>query len=252
MNDLQLFHNKEFGEIRALLLQGEPWFVAVDVCRVLEISNPTDALKRLDGDERARFNLGRQGEANIVNEAGLYQLVLGSRKPEAKDFRRWITHEVLPTIRKTGGYVVDDDLFINTYLPYADEHTRLIFASTLRTIRKQNDQIAAAKPKVLFADAVAASDGSIPIGDLAKVLKQNGLNIGRNRLFADFRRDGYLIKFGEEYNMPTQRAMNLGLFEIKESTINTPDGKVILSKTPKITGKGQCYFVNRYLGGKQS
>ena len=182
-----------------------------------------------------------------VTESGLYSLVLGSRKPEAKAFKRWITHDVIPTIRKTGGYVSNDDLFINTYLPNADDATRAMFQSTLRTVRSLNAKIDADRPKVLFADAVNASATSILVGDLAKLLRQNGVDVGQNRLFQRLRDEGFLIKSGERRNMPTQRYMDSGLFQIKETSINNPDGSIRVTKTVKVTGKGQQYLLNRYL-----
>lgn len=249
MNQLTKFFQGH--QLRIIERNNEPLFVAKDVCDILEIKNPSDALKRLDEDERTRLNLGRQGNTNVVNEFGLYNLVLGSRKPEAKQFKRWITHEVIPSIRKTGGYVANDDLFIQTYLPNADEQTKLLFKTTLETVRKQNDQIAAMKPKALFADAVETSESSVLVGELSKILRQNGINIGQNRLFAWLRENGYLIrKKGESYNLPTQRSMDLGLFEIKKRTINNPDGSVRVTRTPKVTGKGQIYFVNKFLERK--
>lgn len=249
MNQLTKFFQGH--QLRIIERNNEPLFVAKDVCDILEIKNPSDALKRLDEDERTRLNLGRQGYTNMVNEFGLYNLVLGSRKPEAKEFKRWITHEVIPSIRKTGGYVANDDLFIQTYLPNADEQTKLLFKTTLETVRKQNDQIAAMKPKALFADAVETSESSVLVGELSKILRQNGINIGQNRLFAWLRENGYLIrKKGESYNLPTQRSMDLGLFEIKKRTINNPDGSVRVTRTPKVTGKGQIYFVNKFLERK--
>lgn len=235
-------------QLRIVEKNNEPWFVAKDVCEILEISNPSMALQRLDDDERAKFNLGRQGETNIVNEPGLYTLILGSRKPEAKQFKRWITHEVIPTIRKTGGYVANEDLFIQTYLPHADEQTKNLFKTTLLTVKRQNEQIEKMKPKALFADAVETSESSVLIGELAKILRQNGVEIGQNRLFQWLRENGYLCRQkGENYNLPTQRAMDLGLFEIKKRTINNPDGSVRVTRTPKVTGKGQIYFVNKFL-----
>src|SRR5690606_28985831 len=169
-----------------------------------------------------------------------------------KQFKRWITHEVIPTIRKTGGYVANDDLFIQTYLPNADENTKLLFKTTLQTIRKQNEQIAEMKPKALFADAVETSESSVLIGELAKILRQNGIDIGQNRLFQWMRDNGFLIKQkGENYNLPTQYAMERGLFEIKKRTVNNPDGSVRVTRTPKVTGKGQVYFVNKFLAEQQ-
>lgn len=251
MNDLHIFENKDFGKVRTVTLNGAPWFVAADVCRALDIANSRDAVKRLDDDERGVVStdtLGGVQEMTVVNESGLYSIVLGSRKPEAKQFKRWITHEVIPTIRKTGGYVNNDDLFVNTYLPNADDTTKALFRSTLETIRAQNAKLEEYKPKAIFADAVSASKSSILVGELAKILHQNGVTIGQNRLFAWLRNNGYLCCYGERYNMPTQRSMEMSLFEIKETTINNPDGSIRVSRTVKVTGKGQQYFINKFLG----
>ena len=231
---------------------GEPWFVAKDVCDILEISNPSDALKRLDDDERSRFNLGRQGETNIVNEAGLYVLVLGSRKPEAHEFKRWVTHEVLPQIRKTGGYIpatdADDDMTILAKAVMIGQRT---MEAQKRKIASQQSRIVELEPKARFADAVAASDGTCLVGELAKMLRQNGMDIGQNRLFRLLQADGYLGKSGSNRNVPTQRAMDLGLFRIKETTVTHADGHTTVSRTPKVTGKGQRYFIDRYWGRTQ-
>ena len=251
MNELQIFENKDFGKVRTVTLNGAPCFVAADICRALDIANSRDAVKRLDDDERGVVStdtLGGVQEMTVVNESGLYSLVLGSRKPEAKQFKRWITHEVIPTIRKTGGYVNNDDLFVNTYLPNADDTTKALFRSTLETIRAQNAKLEAYKPKAIFADAVSASKSYILVGELAKILQQNGVAIGQNRLFAWLRNNGYLCCYGERYNMPTQRSMEMSLFEIKETTINNPDGSIRVSRTVKVTGKGQQYFINKFLG----
>lgn len=231
---------------------GEPWFVAKDVCDILEISNPSDALKRLDDDERSRFNLGRQGETNIVNEAGLYVLVLGSRKPEAHEFKRWVTHEVLPQIRKTGGYIpttdADDDMTILAKAVMIGQRT---MEAQKRKIAEQQTRIDELQPKARFADAVAVSDGTCLVGELAKMLRQNGMDIGQNRLFRLLQADGYLGKSGSNRNVPTQRAMDLGLFRIKETTVTHADGHTTVSRTPKVTGKGQRYFIDRYWGRAQ-
>ena len=231
---------------------GEPWFVAKDVCDILEISNPSDALKRLDDDERSRFNLGRQGETNIVNEAGLYVLVLGSRKPEAHEFKRWVTHEVLPQIRKAGGYIpttdADDDMTILAKAVMIGQRT---MEAQKRKIAAQQTRIVELEPKARFADAVAASDGTCLVGELAKMLRQNGMDIGQNRLFRLLQADGYLGKSGSNRNVPTQRAMDLGLFRIKETTVTHADGHTTVSRTPKVTGKGQRYFIDRYWGRAQ-
>lgn len=231
---------------------GEPWFVAKDVCDILGHSNVSMALDRLDDDERSKFNLGRQGETNIVNEAGLYSLVLGSRKPEAHEFKRWVTHEVLPQIRRTGGYIpttdVDDDMTILAKAVMIGQRT---MEAQKQRIAEQQTRIVELEPKARFADAVAASDGTCLIGELAKMLRQNGLKVGQNRLFQILRDDGYLGKSGSNRNVPTQRAMDLGLFRIKETTVTHADGHTTVSRTPKVTGKGQRYFIDRYWGRTQ-
>lgn len=251
-NEIQKFDFKG-ASLRTLTDKaGEPWFVAKDVCDILEISNPSDALKRLDDDERSRFNLGRQGETNIVNEAGLYVLVLGSRKPEAHEFKRWVTHEVLPQIRKTGGYIpttdVDDDMTILAKAVMIGQRT---MEAQKRKIAEQQTRIDELQPKARFADTVAASDGTCLVGELAKMLQQNGMDIGQNRLFRLLQADGYLGKSGSNRNVPTQRAMDLGLFRIKETTVTHADGHTTVSRTPKVTGKGQRYFIDRYWGRAQ-
>lgn len=251
MDQLQKVFNYQDQQVRTVVKDGEPWFVAKDVCSVLEIKNNRDALARLEEDEKGVVltdTLGGTQELTAVNEPGLYSLILGSRKPEAKQFKRWITHEVIPTIRKTGGYVANDDLFIQTYLPQADEQTKQLFKVTLHTMKEQSKQIETMKPKALFADAVEASESSVLVGELAKILQQNGVKIGQNRLFKWLRENGYLIrKKGESLNLPTQRSMDMGLFEIKKRTINNPDGSVRTTRTPKVTGKGQIYFVNKFI-----
>ena len=246
-NEIQQFYFNN-AALRTLTDEaGEPWFVAKDVCDILEISNPSDALKRLDDDERSRFNLGRQGETNIVNEAGLYVLVLGSRKPEAHEFKRWVTHDVLPQIRRTGGYIPttdeDDDM---TILAKAVMISQRTMEEQKRRIAAQESHINELEPKARFADAVAASDGTCLIGELAKMLRQNGLDIGQNRLFEILRQDGYLGKTGSNRNVPTQKAMDLGLFRIKETAITHSDGHVTINRTAKVTGKGQTYLISRY------
>lgn len=249
MNELQIFKNEEFGEIRTAKQGDEVLFIAVDVCKALDIKNVTQALSRLDGDERSMLNIGRQGDTNAVNEYGLYSLVLSSRKPTAKAFKRWVTHEVLPTIRKTGGYLTPEK--VEEVLSNPDTIIKL--ATDLKEERAKRQEAEAllqvAKPKVLFANAVTESDGTILIGDLAKFIKQNGRDMGQKRLFEQLRNDGFLIKQKcSSYNMPTQRAMDMGLFKVKESSIVQPDGVVRLTRTVKVTGKGQIYFINKYLG----
>lgn len=248
MTDIKIYENKEFGRVRVTEHNGEPWFVAKDVCDILDLKNPSVALQSLEDDERTKVFLGRQGEANCINESGLYTLIIRSNKPVAKRFRKWITADVLPTIRKTGGYVADETQFVQTYLPFADENTKAIFQQTLHALREASRQLEEAKPKVVFADAVAASKGTILIGDLAKLLHQNGVQIGQQRLFEWMRQNGYLIRQkGASWNMPTQRSMEMGLFEVKETAIPHADGHVSISRTTKVTGKGQQYFINAFL-----
>lgn len=242
MNELQIFKNAEFGQIRTVTINNEPYFVASDICKALELSNPTVALERLDEDERSKFNLGRQGEANIVNEYGLYNLILASRKKESKRFKRWITHEVIPSIRKTGGYISGQETMTDAELMAK----ALLVAN--KQIEQRNKQIEEMQPKAIFADAVSASKTSILIGDLAKIICQNGIQIGQKRLFEWLRQNGYLIKSGSSKNMPMQRYVEQGLFEVKESNVCNPDGSVRVTKTTKITGKGQLYFINKFLG----
>ncbi len=247
MNELQVFKNDIFGEIRVIEKDNEPWFVAIDICNSLELTNPTVAVNRLDEDERAKFNLGRQGKTNIVNEYGLYNLILSSRKHSAKEFKRWVTHEVLPSIRKHGAYMTESTL--EKAITSPDFLIRL--AEELKNEQNKRKELEiekeANKPKVIFAESVQASKQSILVGELAKLLKQNGIEIGQNRLFEWLRNKGYLIsRKGESFNLPTQKSMNMQLMEIKESTHVNPDGSVRLTRTTKVTGKGQIYFINKF------
>lgn len=236
---------------------GEPWFVAKDVCDILELNNITEALRPLDDDEKTNFRNSEVAQNGgrapiIISEPGLYKLIMRSRKPEAKEFQRWVTHEVLPQIRKTGGYIptsdADDDM---TILAKAVTIGQRTMEEQKRRIAAQDTQIKELEPKARFADAVAASDGTCLIGELAKMLRQNGMDIGQNRLFRLLQADGYLGKSGSNRNVPTQRAMDLGLFRIKETTVTHADGHTTVSRTPKVTGKGQRYFIDRYWGRAQ-
>lgn len=241
------FNSDQFGQLRAIQDEsGEPWFVAKDVCDALGIA--TNHLREdgrgLDEDEVLSLpNWEGKGSAPlIVSEPGFYKLVLKSRKPEAKAFQRWVTHEVLPSIRKKGGYIAAT----------ADETPEQIMARAVLlaqdTIARQKAQIEELKPKALFADAVAASDGTCLVGELAKMMRQNGVQIGQNRLFELLRQDGYLGKTGNNKNVPTQRAMEMGLFRIKETAVTHSDGHVTINRTPKVTGKGQLYFMDKFKG----
>lgn len=233
---------------------GEPRFVLNDLCSVLGIANPRVVAARIDPESKGVCQAdtpgGRQN-VTVVDEAGMYEVVLRSDKPEAAEFRRWVTREVLPAIRKHGGYLTEQK--IEQVLTDPDTIIRLATDLKEERARRESLELQAAvdKPKVLFADAVSTSHTDILVGDLAKILRGNGINIGANRLFAVLRDSGYLMaQKGMSWNMPTQRSMDLGLFKVKETTILHSDGHTTLSKTPKVTGKGQLYFVERFLDGR--
>lgn len=257
MNELQTFTSAAFGSVRIIDKGGQPWFVGKDVADILGYSNSSKAIpQHVDEEDRQKQNLptaqnGKLVAASwLINESGLYSLILSSKMPKAKAFKRWITSEVIPAIRKTGGYIAGSENMTDAEIM---AKAVLVAQSTIRQrdqrIKELESDVAAAKPKVLFADAVSASDSTILIGDLAKILKQNGHPIGQKRLFNWMREQGYLIKRqGADYNSPTQRAMEMGLFKIKETAISHSDGHVSVSKTTKVTGKGQQYFINKFCG----
>lgn len=257
MNELQTFTSAAFGSVRIIDKGGQPWFVAKDVADILGYSNSSKAIpQHVDEEDRQKQNLptaqnGKLVAASwLINESGLYSLILSSKMPKAKEFKRWVTSEVIPAIRKTGGYIAGSENMTDAEIM---AKAVLVAQSTIRQrdqrIKELESDVAAAKPKVLFADAVSASDSTILIGDLAKILKQNGHPIGQKRLFNWMREQGYLIKrAGADYNSPTQRAMEMGLFKIKETAISHSDGHVSVSKTTKVTGKGQQYFINKFCG----
>lgn len=241
--------------VRVVERDGDPWWVAKDVCNILDIVNIGNVLAALDDDEKDSIHItdGNRGNPNkaIVSEAGLYSLILRSRKPEARAFKRWVTHEVLPSIRRRGGYLTPEAA--EQALTDPDFIIRL--ATDLKAERARRAELEAQaeadRPKVLFADSVAASHSTILVGELAKILRGNGVQVGQNRLFEVLRRTGYLIaREGSDRNMPTQKAMELGLFEIRETAITHSDGHVTVSKTPKVTGRGQQYFIERFLDGR--
>lgn len=254
MSKLQVFNNPEFGKIRTVEENGEAWFVGKDVAEVLGYSDTFGALKKHVDDEDKQNCQNDSFESprgmTVINESGLYSLVLSSKLPGAKKFKRWVTSEVLPAIRKTGGYIPTAGMTDGEIMARALLIAQKSIDEKNTQIAQQAKKIEADAPKVLFADSVAASHTSILIGELAKLLKQNGVDIGPNRLFEWLRSNGYLIRrMGTDYNMPTQRSMELGLFEVKENAITHSDGHVTVSKTPKVTGKGQQYFINKFLGG---
>lgn len=230
--------------------EDEPYFLLNDVCRILDLSNPRVVRGRLSKDVISTYPLKTAGgmqQATFVNEDGLYDVILDSRKPEAKRFRKWITSEVIPSIRKHGAYMTPEK--IEEVLLNPD--TLIKLATNLKEEQEKRKQaervIEEQKPKVLFAEAVETSKTSVLVGELAKIIKQNGYNIGQNRLFKWLRDNGYLMKRGNSRNLPTQMSMELGLFEVKKRTINNPDGSIRTTSTPMVTGKGQVYFVQKFL-----
>jgi len=244
MNELQVFKNQEFGQVRTLTLNDEPWFVGKDVAEALGYAEPRSAVsKKVDDADRGVAEMetpsGKQN-MTIINESGLYALIFGSKLESAQKFKRWVTSEVLPALRKTGQYQVKE--------LSGQELMAKALIEAQNVLAAKDKQIEEMKPKALFADAVATSHTSILVGELAKILKQNGIDMGQKRLFAWLREKGYLIKRqGTDYNMPTQKAMDLGLFEIKEGSYVNGSGVNITTKTPKVTGKGQQYFINKFL-----
>lgn len=257
MNELKIFENPAFGKVRVVEQGGEPWFVGKDVAEILGYSDLNKAVAMHVDDDDKKLNdktspsFGQRG-TTLINESGLYSLVLSSKLPDAKKFKHWVTAEVLPAIRKTGGYIAGSEKMSD-----AELMAKAVLVAQA-TIKERDARIAELesdtqrmKPKEIFADAVSASDQTILIGDLAKLIKQNGHDIGQKCMFEWLRNNGYLIKRqGADYNSPTQRAMELGLFRIKETAVTHSDGHVTVSKTVKVTGKGQAYFVNKLLGAK--
>lgn len=248
MNELQIF-NFDGSQVRTFLINEEPYFVGKDVAEILGYQNLSKAIKDHVDDEDKLNNvslssLGQRG-GWLINESGVYSLVFGSKLEKAKEFKRWVTSEVLPAIRKHGAYLTDKKAYEITHNP--DSLADLLIQAG-EQLRKKDLVIQEMQPKALFADAVATSKTSILIGDLAKILKQNGVNIGQKRLFEWLRDHGYLVKRnGADRNMPTQKSMDMGLFEIKETVVTHADGHVTISKTTKVTGKGQQYFINKFL-----
>lgn len=242
MNELKIFENAEFGQVRTLTVNCEPYFVGKDVAIVLGYSNSRKAIAdHVDEEDKVVtkcYTLGGSQELVAINESGLYSLILSSKMPNAKKFKHWVTSEVLPSIRKTGTY--------NLPQTYSEALRALAdVAEQNEALKVENKEMT---PKAIFADAVSTSHTSILVGDLAKLICQNGYQIGQRRLFEWLRNNGYLVKCGASRNMPLQRYVEQGLFEVKESTLQNPDGSVRITKTTKVTGKGQVYFVNKFIG----
>lgn len=251
MNNLEIFENPEFGSVRTIVISNEPWFVGKDVANILEYQNGSrDINRHVDPEDRQKamvFDGNQDKETILINESGLYSLILSSKLPKAKQFKHWVTGEVLPTIRKHGGYLTQEKM--EEALLNPDVLIKLATQlKSEREARKQAEQmIEAQKPKVIFAEAVSTSKDGILVGMLAKLLHQNGVKIGQNRLFQWLRDKGYLMKRGVDKNMPTQRSKELGLFDVKERVVGNPDGSIRLTRTPVVTGKGQVYFVQKFL-----
>lgn len=253
MSNIQIFENVEFGKVRVLQKNNEIWFVGKDVADILGYERTAKAiLDHIELEDKdvvpIQDTIGRMQNTAIINESGLYSLILSSKLPGARKFKRWVTSEVLPSIRKNGGYIANqENLSDNELMAKA----LLVAQNTINNKNKQLEEahkkIEADSGKVLFAECVESSKSSILVGELAKILKQNGIDIGQNRLFKWMRYNRYLIsRRGNDFNMPTQNSMNMGLFEIKETTISHSDGHTTISKTPKVTGKGQIYFINKF------
>ena len=247
MNEIQTFDFDGSG-IRTLTIDDEPYFVGKDVAQVLGYKDTTNAMKaHVDLEDSRGWQITTPSgiqTMKVINESGLYSLILGSKLPEAKRFKRWVTSEVLPSLRRNGMYAMDElldnpDLAINALQKLKEER------EARRQLELQNEQM---KPKALFAEAVETSSTSILIGDMAKLLRQNGVEVGQRRLFDWLRTNGWLMKTGESRNMPTQKAMEKGYFEIRERTISNPDGSVRITKTTKVTGKGQVWLTNEFMG----
>ena len=246
MNELQIFSNEKFGEVRTMSIDGEPWFMGKDVAEILGYSNTPKAIRdHIDAEDKMTERIvlsGQNREVVFINESGLYSLILRSKLPSAKEFKHWVTSEVLPSIRKHGGYIAGQESMSGEELL-----ARAVKYANSK-IEELESKVEVMTPKAIFADAVSTSKTSILIGDLAKLLKQNGIDMGQKRLFDWMRNNGYLIKQkGASYNRPTQRSMEMGLFEVKESSFVHPDGHTGITMTTKVTGKGQVYFINKFL-----
>ena len=256
MNDIQLFYKSGFASLRVIEKDGNPWFVAKDIADNLGYTNSRKAVADHVAEEDKGVTkcdtLGGAQDTTVINESGVYSLIMGSKLPRAKEFKHWVTAEVLPSIRKNGAYMTEEtiekaltspDFLIKLATQLKDEKEKRLAAEK---------QIEIDRPKVVFADAVAVADDSILIGELAKLIRQNGVAIGQNKLFSWLRENGYLMKGGESRNLPTQRAMEMNLFKVKERVISNPDGSQLTTRTTKVTGKGQQYFINRFLQAREA
>mgnify|MGYP000901606326 CR=1 FL=1 len=240
--NIQVFRNMEFGTVRVLDVNGEHWLVGKDVSDILEYRNGSrDINRHVDEEDRRKimfFDGNQDKETIIINESGLYSLILSSKLPNAKKFKKWITSEVLPSIRRTGTYK----------MPTGSDLLAAAVIEAQKVLAEKDKQIEEMRPAAVFTAAVSSSESTILIGDLAKFLRQNGVDIGQKRLFEKLRQDGFLLRYGSSRNMPSQKAMELGLFKVKEGSYIDSNGNNVLTRTTKVTGKGQVYFVNKYMG----
>lgn len=247
MNEMMVFNNPEFGSVRTVCIDGEPWLVGKDVAEILGYERPTKAIQdHVDSEDKdgipIRDSIGRMQKTPIINESGFYSLVLSSKLPTAKKFKRWVTSEILPTIRKTGGYVANEDVFVETYLPFADEPIKQLFKIQCRVINQLNNRIRQDEPKVKFADHVSDSTNVIDVNRMAKLCADHGIRIGRNRLFAWMRSRGILMGG----NIPYQEYIENGYFRVKESVYES-NGQTRTYQQTFVTGKGQQYILSRLM-----
>ena len=255
MNELQIFNSPEFGDIRTVTIDNETYFVGKDVATALGYANPKNAVPtHVSEEDKLSTQIeyaGQRREVTVINESGLYALIFGSKLESAKRFKHWVTSEVLPAIHHNGGYIMGQENLSDSELM---AKAILVAQKTIehknQIIEQQKAKIEADRPKTIFADAVSTSHTSILIGDLAKLICQNGVQTGQKRLFQWMRENGYLMKTGASYNMPMQRYIEQGLFEVKESSVQNPDGSVRVTRTTKVTGKGQLYYINKFLGNE--
>ena len=249
MNKIMIFENEEFGKVRTVCINGEPWLVGKDVATILEYSNPLKALRdHVDAEDKGvneMFTPGGKQPITVINESGFYSLVLSSKMPKAKKFKRWVTSEVLPTIRKSGGFVNNPQKFVDTYFPSADSYTKDFILALLEHNDELESKLELNAPKVSFAEHVEDSDDYININTLAKLSNANGIKMGSTKLFEWLRNNNILMK----NNLPYQKFMKRGYFVVKES-IKRVSGKYKLFQTTLVTGKGQVYLINKLLNDK--
>ena len=247
MNAIQIFNNKEFGDLRIVLIDNEPWMIGKDVAEALGYINPRKAIAdHVDEEDKGVTKCDTPGgkqDLIVINESGMYALIFGSKLESAKRFKRWVTAEILPSLRKNGGYILNQDSMTPEQILAA------ALQVSKKIIEERDRQIENMKQKEQFADAIMASKDSVLVRDMAKLISQNGVQIGQKKLFAWLRDNGYLIKQGNSYNMPKQKYIDQGLFEIREGVIQSASGTPRITYTPRITGKGQQYFIDIFLKG---